>query len=103
MDKMGIESYIVDNLTVTNASSGDYSSSHTYNIVKLDGKFYTIDIGSRFLTGVSGLYDSSLNTSSSSYSGGNRFNLDMGAINSIYNKYAALVFLYSGLIYEISA
>ena len=89
MDKMGIESYIVDNLTVTNASSGDYSSSHTYNIVKLDGKFYTIDIGSRFLTGVSGLYDSSLNTSSSSYSGGNRFNLDMGTINSIYNKYAS--------------
>lgn len=44
MDRLGIESYIVDHIENYSESNHTYYSSHTYNVVKLDGKYYIIDI-----------------------------------------------------------
>lgn len=44
MDKLGIESYIVDHIASYDAKERIYYSSHTYNVVKLDGKYYIVDI-----------------------------------------------------------
>ncbi len=68
MDKMGIESYIVDDLQTVDVDKQLYYSSHTYNIVKLEGKFYRIDLtGNQFLKGISKLYDQKLPLSASDY------------------------------------
>ena len=70
MDKFGIESYIVDQITKNDIETMTFSSVHTYNIVKIDNKFYKIDItGNIFLTGLSSkeLSDSKLKISTSSY------------------------------------
>ncbi len=68
MDKMGIESYIVDDLQSVDVNKQLYYSSHTYNIVKLEGKFYRIDLTrNQFLKGMSKLYDNKLPLSSKDY------------------------------------
>lgn len=43
MERLGIESYIVDH--VSTKSEDTYATTHTYNIVKLDGEWYIVDIG----------------------------------------------------------
>lgn len=69
MDKMGIESYIVDQITTNDPSTETFGSVHTYNVVKLDGKFYKIDLtGNVFLKSASGcLSDSKLTIATSAY------------------------------------
>ena len=52
MDRLGINSYIVDNISV-NTSTHEVETFHSYNIVELGGKYYAIDISSRFLKGIS--------------------------------------------------
>lgn len=90
MDKLNIESYIVDNLETVNPSSGSYYSSHTYNIVKLNNKFYKIDLtGNVFLAGISPneLYNSNLTISTSAYSGGFRsYIFDYETINTYLSQ-----------------
>ncbi len=49
MEKLGIESYIVDH--VTSKKSDSYSTNHTYNLVSLDKKWYLIDITEKSLDG----------------------------------------------------
>ena len=44
MDKLGIESYIVDQIGGYDAENRTYYSIHTYNVVKLDNKWYIVDI-----------------------------------------------------------
>lgn len=44
MDKLGIESYIVDQIGGYDAENRTYYSVHTYNVVKLDNKWYIVDI-----------------------------------------------------------
>lgn len=44
MDKLGITSYIVDHIASYDEEKGIYYSSHTYNVVKLDDKWYIVDI-----------------------------------------------------------
>lgn len=91
MDKMGIESYIVD--SISNSSGENFASNHSYNIVKLDGKFYTVDLTARsFLTGVSSNSlkgNVNLPLSSSSYNlSGKRtnFSIDESKVTTIINK-----------------
>lgn len=91
MDKMGIESYIVD--SISNASGENFASNHSYNIVKLDGKFYTVDLTARsFLTGVSsnslnGTVNLPLSNSSYNLSGKrNNFSIDESKVSTIVNK-----------------
>ena len=70
MDKLGVESYIVDQISFNNPATEEFGSVHTYNIVKVDGKFYKLDLtGGAFLTGLtsSTLYDSKLPISTSKY------------------------------------
>lgn len=89
MDKMGIESYIVDDITSVNDTNKTANSSHTFNIVKLDGKFYRIDLtGKQFLTGMRSLYDKKLNISSSAYNKSGKpttYSFDYSKINSYLN------------------
>lgn len=42
MEKLGIDSYIVDH--VSSKSDTEYVTTHTYNVVKLDGEWYIVDI-----------------------------------------------------------
>lgn len=86
MDKMGIESYIVDQITKVNETDKTFESVHTYNIVKLENKFYKVDLtGKAFLTGIntSELYDNKLNISSTSYNGNKDIKIDYDSINNI--------------------
>lgn len=89
MDKMGIESYIVDQVTEANEATNSFSSVHTYNVVKYNNKFYKVDLTGRvFLGGVSSseLYDSKLNISHTSYNGNTNTNIDYNSINNILNE-----------------
>lgn len=43
-ENMGIESYIVDHVESINPETREYISSHSYNIVKLDGNWYIVDV-----------------------------------------------------------
>lgn len=86
MDKMGIESYIVDQVTKVNEVEQIFESVHTYNIVKLENKFYKVDLtGKAFLTGISSneLYDNNLNISSTSYNGNKEIKIDYNSINNL--------------------
>lgn len=86
MDKLGVESYIVDNITEVNPTSKTFSSVHTWNIVKLNDVFYKIDLtGNVFLGRVSKneLYDNTKNLASSSYNGNRNINIDYQSINAI--------------------
>lgn len=70
MDRLGIESYIVDQITTNDAANESFASVHTYNVVKLDGKFYKLDLtGGAFLKGLSSstLSDTKLPISTSAY------------------------------------
>lgn len=90
MDKMGIESYIVDDLTSVNDSNKTASSAHSFNIVKLDGKFYRVDLtGKQFLTGMRNLYDNKLNISSTAYNKSGKpttYSFDYSKINTYLNE-----------------
>lgn len=90
MDKLGIESYIVDDITSVNDQNKTASSSHTFNIVKLDGKFYRIDLtGKQFLTGMRNLYDKKLNISTTAYNKAGKpttYNFDYNKINGYLNE-----------------
>lgn len=89
MDKMGIESYIVDHITEANEVTQAFSSVHTYNIVKLNNKFYKIDLtGGVFLDGITAkeLYDSKLDVSNTRYQGNTNTNIDYNSINSILSS-----------------
>lgn len=53
MEKLGVESYIVDKVEEIDVEKKIYATSHTYNIVRLDDKWYIIDLsvdGKAFLT-----------------------------------------------------
>lgn len=94
MDKMGIEAYIVDDITSVNDEFKTASSSHTFNIVKLDGKFYRIDLtGKQFLAGMRNLYDKKLNISSTAYNTSLKsttYNFDYNKINFLLNEAKAI-------------
>lgn len=88
MDKLGIESYIVDNITVADEQTKSFSSVHTWNIVKLNNLFYKIDLtGSSFLQVVkpSELYNNVLPLATTSYKSNQTVTIDYQAINSILN------------------
>lgn len=60
MEKLGVESYIIDH--VEDRSDNVYSTSHSYNVVKLDDNWYIVDINapsskSSMLIGNDGSYD----------------------------------------------
>ena len=65
MDKLGIESYIVDHIASYDAKNRIYYSSHTYNVVKLDGKYYIVDI--KYNNDLSGLLISNQNYKDEKY------------------------------------
>lgn len=65
MDKLGIESYIVDHIASYDAKNKIYYSSHTYNVVKLDGKYYIVDI--KYNNDLSGLLISNQNYKDEKY------------------------------------
>lgn len=59
MERLGIESYIVDHVSANDADK--YVITHTYNVVKLDGRWYIVDIAfdenlSGLLKGMSNYY-----------------------------------------------
>lgn len=91
MDRLGIESYIVDSLTSVNVEEESYASVHTYNVVKVGDKFYKIDItGKEFLKAMNTkLIGLNLNTSSKDYDLKNitlKDNLDYTHLNNMLNK-----------------
>lgn len=89
MDKLGVESYIVDNITEADATTHTFNSVHTWNIVKLNNVFYKVDLtGSAFLTTVSPneLYNSALPLATSKYSSSQTVNIDYQAINRLLNE-----------------
>lgn len=89
MDKMGIESYIVDQVTQVNEVEHIFESVHTYNVVKLENKFYKVDLtGKSFLTAINNneLYDNALNISSTNYMGNKNISIDYDSINKILSS-----------------
>ncbi len=89
MDKLGIESYIVDQITEADEATGSFASVHTYNVVKLNNQFYKIDLtGNIFLGGLSNteLYDNNLNISTTKYNGTMNINIDFAIIDNILNS-----------------
>lgn len=89
MDKLGIESYIVDQITEADEATGSFASVHTYNVVKLNNQFYKIDLtGNIFLGGLNNneLYDNNLNISTTKYNGTMNINIDFAIIDNILNS-----------------
>lgn len=84
MERMGIESYIVDNITSIDTVNKSVKSSHTYNLVKYNDKYYVIDIGSRFLDGVGSgeLKNNTLNISSTSAGVSNSKSFDKNTVDT---------------------
>lgn len=88
MDKLNVESYIVDNISEVNPNNY-FLSTHTYNIVKLDNKFYKIDTtGKNFLGSVSSseISDNNLNLANTSYSRNDLPNIDFNKIEGYLNE-----------------
>ncbi len=76
MDRLGVTSYIIDNLSV-NTTTKEVETFHSYNMVQLGGKYYIIDISSNFLGGIGssvlkGGIDSGITISNSKYPNQNR-------------------------------
>lgn len=65
MDKLGIESYIVDQIGGYDSENRTYYSVHTYNVVKLDNKWYIVDI--KYGNDFSGLLISNKNYQNDKY------------------------------------
>lgn len=89
MDQLGVESYIVDNIAEVNINTQYYKSTHTYNIVKLDNKFYKIDTtGHAFLTRISPneISDNNLNLSNTNYPRNDLPNIDFNRIDRYLNE-----------------
>ncbi len=86
MDKVGIESYIVD---VNQVNDNWYSSSHTYNIVKIDGKMYQVDVTSGWsINGVTGnLSANNFNKSNTGINTSGFSDYDHNAVNNLWNQY----------------
>ena len=78
MDKLGIESYIVDQIGGYDETNRTYYSLHTYNIVKLDNKWYIVDI--RYGNDMSGLLISNKNYKNDKY------NYDIVVSDEDYNR-----------------
>lgn len=86
MDKLGIESYVVDNVENASEEYQSFKSTHSWNIVKLNGKFYKVDLTANiFLAGVSEneLY-TTFNISKSAY--GNTNAQTPGDLSTKYNE-----------------
>lgn len=96
MDLYGINSYIVDNITSVDPSTKSYSSTHTYNVVELNNKYYIVDITSRlFLTAGNSntIKGGSINLSYSNYRFNNDeeeymrdTNIDINCMNSVISE-----------------
>ena len=43
-EELGLKSYIVDRVVGVNEDESYFATSHTYNVVKLDGRWYIVDI-----------------------------------------------------------
>lgn len=89
MDKLGIESYIVDNITTADPITHTFNSVHTWNIVKLNNVFYKVDLtGGIFLKTVNQgeLYNNALPLAQSEYKTSLTVNIDYQAINRILNE-----------------
>lgn len=58
MEKLGVESYIIDHVTVS--TDKEFGSTHTYNVVKLDDKWFIVDatFDDGLLISNNGKYDS---------------------------------------------
>ena len=73
MEKFGIESYIVDRVVEKDIRDRLFVTEHTYNVVKLENKYYIVDIiGDKLLVGRKGdyrkdRYSTNLNISYSDY------------------------------------
>lgn len=65
MDKLGIESYIVDHVGAIDVEKSIYYTSHTFNVVKLDNKYYIVDI--KYNGDLSGLLIGNKNYQNESY------------------------------------
>lgn len=78
MDKLGIESYIVDQIGGYDETNRTYYSLHTYNIVKLDNKWYIVDI--KYGNDMSGLLISNKNYKNDKY------NYDIVVSDEDYNR-----------------
>ena len=108
MERQGIESYIVDNISINDPNTHSFASTHTYNIVKLDGKWYRIDIGSSFLGGISSttLTGGTLaNVSSTKYNTSGKqtsYKFDMNVINNYISESSALGKT-TGVIYDTTS
>ncbi len=89
MDKLGIESYIVDNIATVDAVNRVYSSTHTWNIVKLDNVFYKVDVtGNILLKSVSSSEVTDFNNtlSSTNYANAYSVSIDNTSIDKILNE-----------------
>lgn len=49
MESLGIKSYIVDHVNIKDTIHQEYNTLHTYNIVKLDDKWYIVDLTEKSL------------------------------------------------------
>ena len=93
MDKLNIESYIVDNISKIDIANRYIESVHTWNIVKLDNKFYKIDTTGRVFLGAisqSELSDNLLNISNSKYSRDDLPNINFSMIDNYLNEAKSL-------------
>ena len=94
-EKLGVESYIVDRVEKIDKDESLFFTSHTYNVVKLDGKWYILDItnDNGFLVSKTSEYKSDhfsekINISDVSYLSVNEdltteFEFDYNAINKV--------------------
>lgn len=89
MDKLNIESYIVDNISELDVSNRYIKSVHTWNVVKLDNKFYKIDTTGRIFLGAlnqNELSDNLLNISTAKYTRSDLPNINFSIIDNYLNE-----------------
>ena len=89
MELLGVESYIVDRVSGINEDELYFATSHTYNVVKLDNRWYIIDIVmDKFLiTKIddykNDTYSEYIRFGTSNYVGNGSIELDYDAINNV--------------------
>lgn len=52
MEELDIDSYIVDRVSGINIEEKYFATSHTYNVVKLEGRWYIVDIANDIFLGI---------------------------------------------------
>lgn len=91
MEELDIDSYIVDRVSGINIEEKYFATSHTYNVVKLDGRWYIVDIANDVFLGINDgeysedTYSKYIRFANKPYIGEGNIFIDYNKLNEVIN------------------